>query len=661
MTRIMIVSVIFFLVQLSVFAQKDDDLVLFTINGQPTKLSEFQYIYDKTNGTNADYSRQSLEEYLELYIKFKLKVQKAKDMKLDTVPSLKSELMGYRQQLANSYLIDRQITDKLMREAYERKKQDVDISHIMIAVNQNATPEDTLRALNKIKDIQAQIKNGKSFEEMAGTFSDDNTSKGNGGRVGYITAVLSNGFYDLETAAYTAPLNQVVGPVRTSLGYHLVKVNNRRPARGEMEVAHILVRTGEEWATPEQASKVIKTVEEKLNAGESFEELAKTYSQDRATSSKGGYLGLFGINRYEVSFENAAFGLEKDGDISRPFLTSAGWHIVKRISKKEQLPYAQERSRLESVIRNDSRFELANKALVERIKKEGKFVETLQPFWSFRDTLSAAFLTLAWRAPELDDRTNRVLFQFGNSYFVMMSDFLDYVQRAARERISLGRQNIAPKEVANTLYATFTKEQALKFEEGQLQEKYPEFKALMREYEEGILLFEATKILVWDKASQDTVGLENFFKTVQGKYNWEDRVNATQYIINNEGIAVVSDIRASAKKMTPKEMLTKFNEGEKPLISVEEMVIEKGRNKSLDALTWSAGTLSENELDNVKKTVSFYKIESVIPRSPKTLKEARGYVVADYQDYLEKKWVETLMKEYDVKVNKRVLSRLTKS
>lgn len=634
---------------------------MFTINGQPTKLSEFQYIYDKTNGTNADYSRQSLEEYLELYIKFKLKVQKAKDMKLDTVPSLKSELMGYRQQLANSYLIDRQITDKLMREAYERKKQDVDISHIMIAVNQNATPEDTLRALNKIKDIQAQIKNGKSFEEMAGTFSDDNTSKGNGGRVGYITAVLSNGFYDLETAAYTAPLNQVVGPVRTSLGYHLVKVNNRRPARGEMEVAHILVRTGEEWATPEQASKVIKTVEEKLNAGESFEELAKTYSQDRATSSKGGYLGLFGINRYEVSFENAAFGLEKDGDISRPFLTSAGWHIVKRISKKEQLPYAQERSRLESVIRNDSRFELANKALVERIKKEGKFVETLQPFWSFRDTLSAAFLTLAWRAPELDDRTNRVLFQFGNSYFVMMSDFLDYVQRAARERISLGRQNIAPKEVANTLYATFTKEQALKFEEGQLQEKYPEFKALMREYEEGILLFEATKILVWDKASQDTVGLENFFKTVQGKYNWEDRVNATQYIINNEGIAVVSDIRASAKKMTPKEMLTKFNEGEKPLISVEEMVIEKGRNKSLDALTWSAGTLSENELDNVKKTVSFYKIESVIPRSPKTLKEARGYVVADYQDYLEKKWVETLMKEYDVKVNKRVLSRLTKS
>ncbi len=661
MTRIMIVSVIFFLVQLSVFAQKDDDLVLFTINGQPTKLSEFQYIYDKTNGTNADYSRQSLEEYLELYIKFKLKVQKAKDMKLDTVPSLKNELMGYRQQLANSYLIDRQITDKLMREAYERKKQDVDISHIMIAVNQNATPEDTLRALNKIKDIQAQIKNGKSFEEMAATFSDDNTSKGNGGRVGYITAVLSNGFYDLETAAYTAPLNQVVGPVRTSLGYHLVKVNNRRPARGEMEVAHILVRTGEEWATPEQASKVIKTVEEKLNAGESFEELAKTYSQDRATSSKGGYLGLFGINRYEVSFENAAFGLEKDGDISRPFLTSAGWHIVKRISKKEQLPYAQERSRLESVIRNDSRFELANKALVERIKKEGKFVETLQPFWSFRDTLSAAFLTLAWRAPELDDRTNRVLFQFGNSYFVMMSDFLDYVQRAARERISLGRQNIAPKEVANTLYATFTKEQALKFEEGQLQEKYPEFKALMREYEEGILLFEATKILVWDKASQDTLGLENFFKTVQGKYNWEDRVNATQYIINNEGIAVVSDIRASAKKMTPKEMLTKFNEGEKPLISVEEMVVEKGRNKSLDALTWSAGTLSENELDNVKKTVSFYKIESVIPRSPKTLKEARGYVVADYQDHLEKKWVETLMKEYDVKVNKRVLSRLTKS
>jgi peptidyl-prolyl cis-trans isomerase SurA len=661
MTRIIIVSVIFFLVQLSVFAQKDDDLTLFTINGQPTKLSEFQYIYDKTSGANADYSRQSLEEYLELYVKFKLKVQKARSMKLDTVPTLKSELMGYRQQLANSYLIDRQITDKLMREAYERKKQDVDISHIMIAVNQNATPGDTLKALNRIKDIQAQIKNGKSFEEMAATYSDDNTSKENGGRVGYITAVLSNGFYDLETAAYTAPLNQLVGPVRTTLGYHLVKVNNRREARGEMEVAHILVRTGEEWATPEQASKVIKTVEEKLNAGESFEELAKTYSQDRATSNKGGYLGSFGINRYEISFENAAFGLEKDGDISRPFLTSAGWHIVKRISRKEMLPYAQERSRLESIIRNDSRFELANKALVDRIKKEGKFVETLQPFWSFRDTLSAAFLTLAWRAPEISDRDNRVLFQFGSKREVFLADFMDYVQRAARERISLGRQNITPKEVANTLYANFIKEQTLKFEESQLEEKYPEFKALMREYEEGILLFEATKILVWDKASQDTTGLENFFKTVSSKYNWEDRVNVTQYIINSEGLAKAAEIREAAKKMSPKDVLEKFNSGATSLIAAEEALVEKGRNSTLDALNWSAGTLSENELDNVKKTVSFYKIENVVPNSPKTLREARGYVVADYQDYLEKKWVESLMKEYDVKVNKRVLSRLIKS
>ncbi|NJK82930.1 MAG: hypothetical protein HC912_03060 [Saprospiraceae bacterium] len=185
-------------------------------------------------------------------------------------------------------------------------------------------------------------------------------------------------------------------------------------------------------------------------------------------------------------------------------------------------------------------------------------METLQPFWSFRDTLSAAFLTLAWRAPELNSNNNRVLFQFGNSYEVFLTDFLDYVQRAARERISLGRQNIAPKEVANTLYAAFTKEQALKFEESQLQEKYPEFKALMREYEEGILLFEATKILVWDKASQDTVGLENFFKTVQGKYNWEDRISVTQYTINSEAMARVAEIKQTAQKMSAKEMLEKF-------------------------------------------------------------------------------------------------------
>ena len=315
------------------FSQKDDP-VLFTVDGTPVHRSEFDYIYSKTNGPDADYSKESLDEYLNLYVNFKLKVQKAKEMKLDTIKSLQQELDGYRRQLADSYLIDREVTEKLVQEAFLRSKEDVDVSHILIKLAPNPSPEDNLKALEKARSVKAELESGKSFKELALKYSEDNSVKKNQGHIGWVTAIFPKGFYELETAAYSTEKGQVSEPVRTGAGYHILTVHDRRPARGEVEVAHILIR-------PEKSDDGIKArnrideAHEKLATGEDFSKVAKEYSDDKVTANKGGYLGFFGINRYEKAFEDAAFGIAADDEFTKPVKTAAGWHVIKRISKKE--------------------------------------------------------------------------------------------------------------------------------------------------------------------------------------------------------------------------------------------------------------------------------------------------------------------------------------
>ncbi len=641
------------------FAQKDEDPVLFSIENTPVHLSEFKYIYTKTNGDKADFSKASLKEYLDLYTNFKLKVRKAKDMRLDTIVSLQQELAGYRRQLADSYLIDREVTEKLVQEAYERTKQDVDLSHIMIRFPENPTPADTLIAWNKTMEAKSKIGNGESFEDVAVAYSNDESVAKNRGRIGYVTALFPNGFYALETAAYEIPTGKVHGPVRTSAGYHLLKIHDRRPARGEIEVAHILVRN-DKFPNMIKVREHIDSVYNQLKAGADFEQLARSYSDDKITSNKGGYIGFFGINRYEKAFEDAAFSLKNDGDYTSPIQTSIGWHIIKRISLKRDEPFPIVKSRLQTQVKQDARFELARTKMIERIKKEGNFTENRTTLNNFIATLMAdtteSFLTYKWKAPE--NSSKEVLFTFGGDMKVTEGDFADYLERASRMRQQMARQGVA--SVATELYDAFVDENALKFEERQLETKYPEFKSLMREYEEGVLLFEVTKMEVWDKASQDTVGLQQFFENNKSKYQWDERAVVSQYTLVDNAKDKINEVREFAAKNPVEKVLEKFNTGPEIILTVQERKYEKGRNELLDRMTWKVGELSIVEISKRDKSLNFLKIEELLPASAKSLQEARGYIVADYQDFLEKKWLEDLMKTYKVKVNEKVFNSLVR-
>ncbi len=656
MKRISFTLVLAAFFALSSFAQKNDP-VLFTVEDTPVHVSEFSYIYGKTNGDKADFSKESIEEYLNLYVKFKLKVQKAKDLQIDTIPSLKQELEGYRRQLADSYLIDKGVADKLIREAYDRIQQDVEISHILIGCPEDAPPTDTLNAYSRIMEIKKELMNGADFNELARSKSTDQSAPKNSGKVGYVSALFPKGLYPLETAAYSAELNKPVGPIRTNAGYHMLLVHNRRPARGEMEAAHILIRKKKEDAG--EAKQKIDELYAALKGGADFDQLAIRSSEDSRTANNKGYIGFFGINRYEKPFEDAAFSIAEDGSISEPIETSVGWHIIKRISKKDIQPFNIEKSRLNGKIRKDPRFEQAKLSMLERIKKESNFKENTAVLDQFVSTLNDTFLTFRWRAPE--PKSADMLFSLGKDFKVTLGDFTDYLGKASRKRLRMSRRKGA-EFAARSLYAEFLDENLLKYEETQLSEKYPEFRSLMREYEEGILLFETTKMLVWDKASEDTTGLRNFFDDkIKGKYRWGKRAVTDVYDIPKKFADKAEEVAAYAASHTAEEVKQKFNSEDMVVVaSVSERTYEENRNMDMRKMEWAPGKVSGMIVHSRTGNVKFYKIKEILPVTEKKLEEARGYVVADYQDHLEKKWVEELENEYKVVINKKVLKSLIK-
>ncbi len=638
--------------------QTSTDPILFSVEDDQIPLSEFVYIYSKTNGLKADFGRPSLAEYLDLYKKFKMKVRRAREMKLDTIPSLKTELAGYRKQLASNYLIDKEVTNQLIQEAYDRIQEDVRVSHILVKLNESASPEDTVIARKKIVEAQKMLASGKSFLEVAKLFSEDESTANNGGDLGFFTALFPSGFYAMETAAYKTPIGKVSDIIRTKLGYHLVRTTERRPARGEIEVAHILVKKIQGDNSADARTK-IDSIYYALKKGGDFDALAREFSEDKLSAAKGGNIGFFGINRYESAFEEAAFGLFADGDYTKPFETSSGYHIVKRISKRGQDAEDLAKRRLEPLVKRDQRFELAKTSMIAKIKSDIGVEEKNDVLIRYTQMQNDSFFTFLWR-PQAGKLASKTILKLGKNKEIPVSAFEDYLLKNAGKRVNQKRTNDLVSGI-RALYDEFIQDECIKFEESQLEDKYPDFKALMREYQEGILLFEATKRIVWDRAGQDSIGLEAFFnKEARNKYQWGERARVTYYSVKSGDTKLLEEVRDYADNQPSDKVLNKFNSKDEAIVSTREFIYEHGKNPAIDEMVWKPGTLSYNEEDKRNKGWNFMKIEEILPPAPKTLDEARGYVIADYQDKLEKDWIQELKERYNVKVNQQVFESLIK-
>lgn len=630
--------------------QAQDDPVLFKVNDKEVKISEFKYIYNKTNGDKADYSEKSLKEYLDLYINFKLQVAEGIDIGLSEKPEVKREQDQYKRQLASTYLTDREITEKLVREAYERSKEDRKISHILIAADANMDENAKREVFERAKKIKGEL-TAQNFDALAKQYSDDQYSNNKGGNLGYFTALQLP--YPLESAMYETKKGEFSDIVSTKYGYHIVRVDDVRPALGRIKVAHILLRTKKD---PTGAKTKIDSLYEVLKGGAKFEELASKHSQDNATKNRGGQLGWVGINKYAQDFEEAIFSLEQDGNISKPIQTDAGWHILKRYQGIKNPKYQDVKSEITNKIKRKPRFQIIQDALVADIKKEGGYKEDQTSKNALVEALKKGntFLTYKWKAEKDESLENKELFRIGNIKGTIR-EFMSIAQRAHSERMN--QQPRTVEAAVDRIIKKLATQKCLAYEETQLDKRYPEFKALMREYEEGILLFEVKKQLVWDKASSDEEGLKAFYEANKENYKWKQRANVSFYTLRTDDKKMVKKIQGKAKKKSVENVKALFNK-DREMVQTTAGVYEKGKNMDLDKLKWKGGTISKG----YAKDGSFYftKIEEIIPPSVKTLEEARGYVVADYQDSLEKELIKKLKEKFNVEINNDVLKSLVK-
>ena len=635
------------------------DRTLFSIDGESVSVDDFIKTYDK-NRLDDDtlVFSESLEEYLKLYINFKLKVIEAESLGLDTVPSFIRELEGYRRQLVKPYLTDTQVSQQLLIEAYERLKYEVHVSHILISVDEN----DTLPAYNSIMEIREKLINGGDFQALAQQFSDDPSAQENKGDLGYFTALYM--VYPFETAAYETELGGISQPVKTRFGYHVLKVHDKRPSRGEVKVAHIMVQLKNQKndIAKERINEIYDSL--LLFSGSNFSELAQKYSDDKKSGSKGGELDWFGTNKMVKNFEEVAFSLDSVGAFSEPFQTEFGWHIIKLLDKKKLPDFDQVKESLKKKIERDSRSQKTRDVVIDRLKNEWGFVQNPGSLNVFYDLLDKDFFEGEDIVGKIKDK-GEIMFLFNHNYdiqrYVYQKDFAEYLS-SYRSRIP---QNTDVRKIVKQFYKTFQEQKILEIESDNLEDKYDEFRLLIDEYHDGILLFNLSEKKIWNKAIQDTAGLQNFYKDNKAKYISKNRINATIYSSQDE---------RSNKKVynrinwgfSDADILKDVNKNSALNLSIDDNSFEKGENEVIDEFVFSLGWENLKKLQSnnssIKKVIKCPEInkviviKDVIDTSTRPLNEIKGLVISDYQSFLEKKWLKDLKSKYNISINQDLFS-----
>lgn len=637
----------FCLISIMSFAQNPQDVIL-TVGNENVTLEDFESIYRKNN-RDSIVTKESLDEYIELFINFKLKVAEAKSLGMDTVPAFKTELDGYRRQLARPYLTDDAMLDHLVKEAYDRKKQEVRASHILINCPPNATPEDTLKAFNQINALRDEVIGGADFGAVARKNSQDPSVKDNGGDLGYFTVFQM--VYPFEEAAFNTSVGQVSRPCRSRYGYHLVKVTDRRDAHGEIRAAHIMVRVkdAKDPKSVENAEQKIRDIYAQLQSGNKFEDLALKYSEDASSARGGGELPWFGTGKMVEAFETEAFALVADGDYSAPFQTEYGWHIVKRIEYRPVPEFKDVEKEIKNRVRRDSRSAQTEASFIAKLKKEYSFelyTKALKPIQSAIDTSIFAGQIKVKKMKKLEAP---MMILDGKTY--PAKEFYDYLVKFGPRK-----KDKSPSEIYDMLLIEFVNKKIMDYEDSRLEGKYRDFRLLMNEYRDGILLFELTDSKVWTKAVKDSTGLEAFYESNKNMFMWDERLDAAIYTCKDQKVA--TNLAKLLKKGTEaKSIMEKINKDSQLNLDLEEGIFAKGDHPVLSRITWQEGVSKPIEMD---QQVVVVDVRKVMPRAPKKLDEARGLITAEYQNYLEDEWIKELRNKYTYKVNNDVLYSLVK-
>lgn len=644
-----------------IMAQSYAKKTLITIGDKEVTVKEFMDTYEKNNVNTEVIDKKNVDEYLKLYIDFKLKVAEAEDLKMDTAASFIKELNNYRQQLAKPYFSNDDITDELVKEAYERMQYDINAAHILIKCDVNAIPADTMAAYKKAMSIRDRALKGEDFGKLAVELSDDPSArdydeipgvrkayKGNHGELGYFT--VFDMVYPFETGVYNTPEGSISMPVRSSFGYHIIKVNSKTPASGYIRAAHIFLAVDPNDPTKTDSIVKIKAqniYNEVVNDDKNWTDYVRRYSDDKGTLANNGVLSPFRVNQIVPEFITVVKSLQPN-QISEPVKTSFGYHIIKLVGSTTPGTFEYEQEKIKEKVERDMRGQLSEDIAMRRIMKDNNFKENTKVKDAFIATIDSTIIEGQYTVAEKVN-LKQVLFSTKDKSWTLQN-FVDYIYSKQKRQGFL-----TPAAYAYQLYDNYLQQEVFAYEDSKLEEKYPEFKSLVQEYHDGILLFSLMENQVWNKASEDTLGLQDYYERNKDSYMWNDRVRAV--IVTCQRKDNVEEIKNLVVEGIEIDSLRTYLRENKSQASVRYTFYQKGDNVNVDATEWKEGAVAlyPSKVDNSTQII---KIMEVRQPEPKTFKEARGVVTSGYQAELEIKWLEQLREKYSVTIDEKLLNKV---
>ena len=623
--------------------------VLFTIDDTPYYANDFKRIYKKNIDLVIDDNQKDVSNYLDMFVLYKLKVLKAQQYGFDKSVEFVNELAIHRNELAKNFIYDSQITDNLLQQAYSRYLQEIKASHILFELPENGSANDTLLVYNQAITIRNKVLNGEDFGMLAKQVSADPSAKQNLGDLGYFSVFKM--VYPFENAAYNTPIGSVSMPVRTKFGYHLVKVTDKRANRGQVSVRHILL--SENSAKPEDTKNKINEIYLSLKAGANFEQLAKNHSTDSYSAVRGGLLQPFVSGDLAVEeFENQAFALQVPGEISEPFKTDLGWHIIKLEYKKAPEKLEDIKQYLEGKILRDDRSKIIESAVIDKAKKTYTYKINQANLNALINTIDTKTYNHDWKLSDKNPLNLKPLLIIDNEKVLNVNEFVKFMTLHTNNSTNF---NPISKFVNNT-FTNFINTQLVSYLSDNLESTNQEFKDLIEEYHDGLLIFSILEKDIWERAKIDTIELQSFYEKNKQQYIKPKQFDADVYSTMNKKVAA-KIVKKLKKGFSAAQIKSEFNK-EETLVLVRSEIFDA----SSQALPMG---INENQLiNNLIKHNNYYyivKLNEVLPERQLSLDEARQIVVSDYQQELEKTWSDRLKSEFKVQVYQSVFNEVKAS
>jgi len=642
-------SVILLFVSLSGFSQINETLL--TIDNKKISGDEFLYIYKKNNADNIN--KESVDEYLKLFTNFKLKVTEAENLKMDTSAAFNKELAGYKAQLAKPYLTENVKWKELINEALQRNQKEVKLDIIFTKLPRNASPEDTLKAYNKALKIRNRILQGENFDSVAVATSDDRSVNNNKGHLSYLKPLRIP--YSIQNFVFKANKGDLSMPIKTEFGYYLIRLADIRPGQGFVKVAHIMVSANDQLpdSVKKEKKNLIDSIYTRLQAGDKFEDLAKL-SDDKASAKKGGELPEFTTGRMVPEFEKTAFALQKPGDYAKPIKTRFGWHIIKLISKRPPDNLEKERDKVKKAVESDkNRKEIVKNFVITKLKKDYNFKEIKSPDIII-GLLDSTLFDGKWKMP-VTKKPDFTLFSVNDKEY-SDRDFARFIEKNQKRNKKTDFKSLVKKYYSDFVYETLSQTEIKN-----LENTKPEFSYLLKEYHDGMLLFDLMKKEIWDKASEDTVGLKKYYTdnydSLYSKQISYD-ISVFKYKKEKDAKKAIKLLSKSRNKYSDSLLIKKISKGDTLRFTlIDSGEYSKGENIYADKIF-------NQSSKKYKKILHFPKDQLIIAINNKKISkgkpfdEIRGVVISDYQNYLEKNWLNELKKKYSVSVNKEVLNKI---